>query len=197
MGSSLRLPLVITSGRPALFQQEVVQRRVGKEHADGVEPGRHGWGERGLPRRRSRTTGRSADVSSGAPPVRLSRPALGLPAGLSPSPRAAWTPGVCGRGADDCCLAGGVHGEVKSAQSSQRQDTTFQEQRRRLIQAGRVSNRPGRRPDQTRAGDRKRYSCWSRNGSGGRRVTGTPVRMQGTGRRPACWCAPGHRAGPR
>ena len=70
MGSSLRLPLVITSGRADAGQQQVVQRAVGQQHPELGQARRDRIGHGRAPARRGASTiGRRGDVSAAAATV--------------------------------------------------------------------------------------------------------------------------------
>ena len=117
MGSSERLPLVITSGRPASAQQQVVERRVG-EHAGRAagcpgparrpapRPGAGGRGRWGAPPSRA---GSAPPASSTATAAAASRSATITASGFSSRRFRRRSSRHRGRG-------GGVAGEVEAAQ---------------------------------------------------------------------------------
>ena len=97
IGSSLRLPLVMTSGRAVALEQQMVQRRVGEHHADPAEPGRDAGGDRrtGAARERARSAAR-ATVSSAASASLTTARRRAPRRGTGPSPRTASRRGACG-----------------------------------------------------------------------------------------------------
>ena len=77
IGSSLRLPLVITSGRPTPRQQQVVQRAVRQHQARAREARARRRRRRRCPARRGASTiGRRIDVSAAAAPSSSSQSSL-------------------------------------------------------------------------------------------------------------------------
>ncbi len=129
IGSSLRLPLVITRGRPTASSSRTMERCRGEHEADGVEPRGHRRAPADCPAGRpAERSGRSAARSS-----RASRPLTiamragllegpdhhGERLGLPPLP----APQLAHRG-----FTGGVAGQVKAAEPAECHDPSVGEQ---------------------------------------------------------------------
>ena len=97
IGSSLRLPLVITSGRPTPAEQQVVQRAVRQHHAELGQPGRDPRRPRGVRHGAGASTiGRRGDVSGVGGGVVERAQLRGRRRGRRPSPRTACRRAPCG-----------------------------------------------------------------------------------------------------
>ena len=202
MGSSLRLPLVITSGRAARRrrQQQVVQRRVGQHHAQVALPGRHARGE--LRRRAAAPAARWAAAATPAAPrspasttqcrSTVARSGTITAKGLS-------TRRLRSRRRAHGGLVGGVAGQVEAAQALDGQDLPRRQQPRAHGVAGRRRRSGDRavpaaaRPPARRAARRPGRLSAGR-GSGGRAGRRTRAAQSGHMREGApWWCWAGRR----
>ena len=167
------------------LEQEVVERRVGQEHAQAPVAGGHGGrdarvGRPGVPR-----AGRSVVRAGEDRPLQGAEPAQGggrtrvadhHRERLRPAPLAVAE-------AADRRIVGGVAGEVVAAESLDRDDVAREERadrglERRLLRARRA---PGLRPVARRGAARRRGRRRARHGSGGR--PGRDTRLAGRAQR--------------
>ena len=142
IGSSETLPLVITSARADVGEQQVVQRRVRQHHPELGQPGRHRRGDR-----RARRAG--ARPRSGAPassaarrsnaPISISSPAASRPRRHQRERLVLAVLARAQRG--DGGLVVGAAGEVVAADPLDGEDRPAAQQR-----GGRVDEIGGRRP---------------------------------------------------